>query len=56
MVFDSRLRQLIADDANADELHAATIAEGMVSITQAAIALARSGAISLAQAWRVRAN
>ena len=56
MVFNSRLRQLIAPGADADTLHAAAIAEGMVPITQAAIALARSGAISLAEAWRVRAD
>ena len=56
MVFNSRLRQLIVSDTNADELHAAAIAEGMVPITQAAITLARSGSISLAEAWRVRAD
>ena len=31
-------------------------AKGMVRITHAAIALARTGAISLAEAWRVRAD
>jgi type IV pilus assembly protein PilB len=32
------------------------IEDGMVPITQAAVALARAGAISLAEAWRVRAD
>jgi len=32
------------------------IAEGMTAITQAAIELARSGTISLAEEWRVRAE
>lgn len=56
MVFNRRLRQLIAPGADADQLHAAAIAEGMVPITQAAIALARSGVISLSEAWRVRSD
>ncbi len=56
LIMNSRLRQLIGPGADADALHAAAIAEGMVPITQAAIALARSGAISLAEAWRVRAD
>ncbi len=56
MVISPRLRQLIVPGADTDALHAAAIAEGMVTITQAAIILARSGAISLAEAWRVRAD
>ncbi len=56
MVMSPRLRQLIVPGADADALHVAAIAEGMVPITQAAIALARSGAISLAEAWRIRAD
>jgi type IV pilus assembly protein PilB len=32
------------------------IEEGMVPITQAAVALAREGIISLTEAWRVRAD
>ncbi|WP_257644198.1 hypothetical protein [Luteimonas salinisoli] len=30
--------------------------EGMVPITRAAVELARAGAISLAEAWRIRAD
>jgi type IV pilus assembly protein PilB len=30
--------------------------EGMTPITQAAVNMARSGAIALAEAWRVRAD
>jgi type IV pilus assembly protein PilB len=56
MVMTAPLRRLIVAGADADALHAAAIAEGMVPITQAAVALARSGVISLAEAWRVRAD
>ncbi len=56
MVMSPRLRRLVVPGADADALHEAAIAEGMVPITQAAIALARSGVISLAEAWRVRAD
>lgn len=56
MVLSPRLRQLIVPSADADALHATAIAEGMVPITHAAVELARSGVISLAEAWRVRAD
>ncbi|SFN59043.1 GspE/PulE family protein [Dokdonella immobilis] len=56
MVMTPRLRRLIVPGADADALHEAAIAEGMIPITQAAVALARSGAISLTEAWRVRAE
>lgn len=56
MVMTPRLRRLVVPSADAEALHAMAIAEGMVPITQAAIALARSGVISLAEAWRVRSD
>ena len=56
MVMTPRLRRLIVPGTDADALHEAAIAEGMIPITQAAVALARSGAISLTEAWRVRAD
>ena len=56
MVMSPQLRSLIVPGAEADRIHQAAIEEGMVPITQAAIALARSGAISLAEAWRVRSD
>ena len=56
MVMTPRMRQLIVPGANADALHAAAVAEGMIPLTQAAVALARSGVISLAEAWRVRSD
>jgi type IV pilus assembly protein PilB len=56
MVMTPSLRRLIVPGADADALHAAAISEGMIPITQAAVALARSGVISLAEAWRVRAD
>ena len=56
MVITPKIRNLIVPGAEADAIHAAAIEAGMVSITQAAVNLARSGAISLAEAWRVRAE
>ena len=56
MVMSPRLRAMVVPGAEADRIHAAAIEEGMVPLTQAAVRLARSGAISLAEAWRVRAD
>ena len=56
MVMSPQLRSLIVPGAEADRINQAAIEEGMVPITQAAIALARTGAISLAEAWRVRSD
>ncbi|MFP7722968.1 GspE/PulE family protein [Lysobacter sp. A3-1-A15] len=56
MVMTPRLQALVVPGAEADRIHAAAIEEGMVPLTQAAVRLARSGAISLAEAWRVRAD
>jgi len=56
MVVSPKIRSLIVPGAEADAIHAAAIEGGMVPITQAAVNLARSGAISLTEAWRVRAE
>jgi type IV pilus assembly protein PilB len=56
MVVTPRIQSMIVPGAEADAIHAAAIADGMVPITQAAVALAREGVISLAEAWRVRAD
>ena len=56
MLVSPRIRALIVPGANADAIHQAAIAEGMVPITQAAVRLAREGKISLMEAWRVRAD
>jgi type IV pilus assembly protein PilB len=56
MVVTPRIRGLIVPGAEADAIHAAAVEEGMVPITQAAVALARQGLISLDEAWRVRAD
>ena len=56
MVMSPRLRSLIIAGAEADAIHMAAVQEGMTPITQAAVALARQGSISLAEAWRVRAD
>ncbi|MBY4599653.1 GspE/PulE family protein [bacterium BD-1] len=56
MVVTPRIQSLIVPGAEADEIHAAAIEEGMVPLTQAAVNLARQGLISLTEAWRVRAD
>ena len=56
MVLTPRLQSLIVTNAQADEIHRIAVIEGMVPITQAALSLARSGLISLAEAWRVRSD
>lgn len=50
------IRRLIVPGAESDAIHRAAMQDGMVPITHAAVELARSGAISLAEAWRVRAE
>jgi type IV pilus assembly protein PilB len=56
LVMSPRLRELIVPGAEADTIHRIAIEEGMRSLTRAAIDLARRGAISLAEVWRVRAD
>jgi type IV pilus assembly protein PilB len=56
MVVTPRIQSLIVPGAEADAIHRVAIEEGMVPITQAAVALAREGIISLTEAWRVRAD
>ncbi len=56
LVMSPRLRELVVPGAEADTIHRIAVEEGMRPITQAAVALARNGAISLAEAWRVRAD
>jgi len=56
MLASPRLQALIVPGAEADALHRAAIADGMTPITQAAVRMAREGRISLAEAWRVRAD
>ncbi|MEO6519421.1 MAG: GspE/PulE family protein, partial [Pseudoxanthomonas sp.] len=50
------IRDLIAPGVDADRIHAAALAAGMIPITQAAVLMARQGRISLAEAYRVRAD
>lgn len=50
------IRDLIQPGVEADRIHDVARTEGMVSITEAAVRLAREGRISLAQAYRVRAD
>jgi type IV pilus assembly protein PilB len=56
MVITPAIQKLIEPGAEADEIHRTAIEEGMISLTQAAVQLARSGAISLAEAWRLRSD
>jgi type IV pilus assembly protein PilB len=56
MAVTPRIQSLIVPGAEADAIHRVAIEEGMVPITQAAVQLAREGLISLAEAWRVRAD
>lgn len=56
LVMSQRLRELVLPGAEADTIHRVAVEEGMRPITQAAVALARTGAISLAEVWRVRAD
>jgi type IV pilus assembly protein PilB len=56
MVVSPRIQSLIVPGAEADTIHRVAIEEGMVPITRAAVGLAREGLISLAEAWRVRAD
>jgi type IV pilus assembly protein PilB len=48
------LRKLIVPNADADAIHTQAIASGMVPITDHALALARAGAVSLAEVYRIR--
>jgi len=50
------IRQLIVPGAEADRIHAQALAQGMTSLTQSAVAMARAGRISLTEAYRVRAD
>jgi type IV pilus assembly protein PilB len=56
MVVTPAIQKLIVPGADADLIHQTAIAEGMTPLTQAAVQLARSGAISLTEAWRLRAD
>jgi len=49
-------RRLIVPGADADRIHEQALQDGMTSITQAALAMARTGRISLAEAFRVRSE
>ena len=56
LVVTPGLRRLIVGGAEADALHQLAIQEGMTPLTQAAVAMAREGRISLAEAWRERSD
>ena len=50
------IRELIKPGVDADRIHRQALAGGMVPLTQAAVAMARAGLISLAEAYRTRAD
>jgi type IV pilus assembly protein PilB len=55
LMVDASIRRMIVPGAEADRIHDQALANGMVSLTERALELARAGRISLAEAWRVRA-
>ncbi|MDX2299928.1 MAG: GspE/PulE family protein [Xanthomonadaceae bacterium] len=54
LVVNDAIRQQIVPGADADRIHGIAVAAGMTPLTTLAMALARSGEISLAEAYRVR--
>ena len=50
------IRDLIEPGVSADSIHRVALASGMIPITEAAVQLAREGRISLAEAYRIRAD
>jgi type IV pilus assembly protein PilB len=54
LMISPAVRRLIVPGAEADRIHEQAVADGMVTLTQRAVELARGGQISLAEAWRVR--
>ena len=50
------IRDLIQPGVEADRINQAALAEGMIPITEAAVLMARQGRISLAEAYRIRAD
>ncbi|MBK8286919.1 MAG: type II/IV secretion system protein [Ahniella sp.] len=54
LVVSPGIRRLMVAGAEAEAIHRLAVEEGMTPITDAAVAMARSGQISLAEAWRMR--
>jgi type IV pilus assembly protein PilB len=52
----SSIRRLIRPKSDAEAIHRTALREGMTPITQHAVTLARAGAISLNEAFRLRAD
>jgi type IV pilus assembly protein PilB len=56
MVVSNKIQDLIHSGAEADKIQQIAISEGMRTLTQAGIDMARRGEISLQEAWRVRSE
>ncbi len=56
MIVTPAIQELIVPGVDMRAIHETAVREGMTPITKAAVKLARSGMISLAEAWRVRAE
>ncbi len=56
LVVSPKVQELIVAGAEAEKIQQVAVAEGMRPLTQAALAMARRGEISLMEAWRVRAE
>ena len=54
MTVSHAMRRLIRPQCEAEAIHDLAIAEGMVPVPQHAMILARSGAIALSEAYRLR--
>jgi type IV pilus assembly protein PilB len=56
MVVSKKIQALIVTGAEADKIQQVAVSEGMRTLTQAGIDMARRGEISLQEAWRVRSE
>lgn len=54
MPITAAMRRLIVANVDGDAVHDQAVVDGMIPITQQALALARAGTISLAEAYRIR--
>ena len=56
LVASPEIRRLIVPHCEADAIQEVALSQGMLSITRNAVELARSGTISLGEAFRLRAD
>lgn len=56
LLISPSIQHLIQNGADSGVIHQTAVTEGMTTLGQAALELARSGAISLTEAWRLRSD